>query len=103
LTIPARLGMAYASATPSICIESPAGMNPSNYNSGQPYCTFTTDGSSNILLTVTNLRTTGTTIYSYGLTVDGLTIGPAAYTNHLGGDAATGAFGITYAANSFIE
>jgi hypothetical protein len=60
ITFPAHLGMTYNSAT-AVCSEMPASLTTSNYISRTPICTFSTDpATDDILLKISNLRTTGT-------------------------------------------
>jgi len=91
ITFPSHLGFSYSSTT-STCTEVPATIVTSNYISRAPSCTFSTVNS-NVLLTVTNLRVTGSTKPSYyGLYFSGLTTGPAALENYLNGVSSTGTF-----------
>lgn len=81
----------------------PATIVTSNYISRAPICTFSTVDS-DILLTVTNLRVTGTTKPSYyGLFFSGLTTGPAALENYLNGVSSTGTFVSIYLDSTVIS
>jgi hypothetical protein len=65
---------------------------------------FSTDDDDNIILTVTNLRSTGSpTPYYYGLYFTGLTTGPAARQSQIDGDSATGTSATFYVGTSATE
>jgi hypothetical protein len=74
----------------------PANLGTSNYNNRLPVCVFSKDASDNVVLTVSNLRTTGTNPTNYGLYFTGLKTGPAARSAYKDGDSSTGAFATLY-------
>jgi len=79
IVFPAHLGFSYASTTPTVCYEMPTSLQTSNYINRAPACVFSTDSTGGIVLTVSNLRTSGTpTPTYYGLYFTGLTTGASA-------------------------
>ena len=75
ITFPSHLGFTYSSST-ATCSEILNLGSESNYVNAAPSCKFSTVDL-NVLVTVTNLRTSGTLPPYYGLYFEGLTTGPA--------------------------
>lgn len=81
MTFPFHLGFTYTATTPTSCYEMPSSpvLAVSNYINRSPICVFSTDANGNVLLTVSNLRTSGSPAPTYyGLYFNGITTGPSA-------------------------
>jgi len=75
----------------------------SNYINRLPQCVFSTVNG-DIVLTVTNLRTSGTPAPTYyGLYFSGLTTGPSARQSQVNGDSSTGTIATTYVGTTAKE
>jgi len=91
------MGFSYESSTPSSCYEQPAGLTVSSFINRQPICTWSTDANKNIVLLVSNLRTTGTSAPNfYGVQVSGLKTGPSARSSSMSGKTPSSAYVTTY-------
>lgn len=96
---PAHLGFVITEETPSLCTE-PYASSTSNYNSRTPVCALSEDSDTGeVLLSITNLRTTGSAISLYYLQFSGLQNGPSARKAIIDNDVQTGAYVVSFDAN----
>ena len=79
-------------------------MATSNYIDRDPSCVFSTDADDNVVLTVANLRTSGTSQQTYyGLYFSGLTTGPSARSSDGDENDSQGTYATTYVGTSAKE
>ena len=96
------MGFTYSSSSPTAS-EYPVGLTDSAYINREPIVAITTDDDDNILVTVSNLRTTTPSPTNYGVYISGFTTGMAARDSWIDGDPDTGAYVVTYAGTTKLE